>query len=239
MTTAWPLPTSTVVEAAGSIGALRGDQPPSRRPGPVHRRADARTARWTAMLAAAHAAPSVGLTQPWDFVLVTNESRRQAPSTSTSSTSAAFRQSLPARRRSGSPTSRSTGSSNRPCRWWSPTTRPGRPHVLGRHAIADAGLYSVCLAIENLWLAATAEGWAWVGSPSTASRSCARLLGIPEIGPARGLAVRRTGHPPRRPVPDLVRHGWRDRLPLSEVVHHECWSASGGCGRHRHGMDPG
>jgi hypothetical protein len=31
------------------------------------------------------------------------------------------------------------------------------PAVLGRHAIADAGLYSVCLAIGNLWLAATAE----------------------------------------------------------------------------------
>jgi len=34
----------------------------------------------------------------------------------------------------------------------------GAPAVLGRHAIADAGLYSVCLAIGNLWLAATAEG---------------------------------------------------------------------------------
>jgi len=34
----------------------------------------------------------------------------------------------------------------------------GSRAVLGRHAIADAGLYSVCLAIENLWLAATAEG---------------------------------------------------------------------------------
>src|SRR3546814_4027573 len=30
----------------------------------------------------------------------------------------------------------------------------GGPNVLGRHAIADAGLYSVCLAIQNLWLAA-------------------------------------------------------------------------------------
>jgi len=37
-------------------------------------------------------------------------------------------------------------------------TERGSPAVLGRHAIADAGVYSVCLAIENLWLAATAEG---------------------------------------------------------------------------------
>ena len=34
----------------------------------------------------------------------------------------------------------------------------GGQHVLGRHAIADTGLYSTCLAIQNLWLAATAEG---------------------------------------------------------------------------------
>src|SRR6202000_2505846 len=40
----------------------------------------------------------------------------------------------------------------------------GAPAVLGRHAIADAGLYSVCLAIQNLWLGATAEqiGIGWV-----------------------------------------------------------------------------
>ena len=49
--------------------------------------------------------------------------------------------------------------------------RRGAPGVLGRHAISDAGLYSVCLAIENLWLACTAEGWGmgWVSfyrSPS-------------------------------------------------------------------------
>ncbi len=34
----------------------------------------------------------------------------------------------------------------------------GGPQVLGRHAIPDAGLYSVVCAIQNLWLAATAEG---------------------------------------------------------------------------------
>jgi nitroreductase len=44
-------------------------------------------------------------------------------------------------------------------------TRSGAPPaVLGRHTIADTGLYSVCLAIRNLWLAATAEGFGvgWV-----------------------------------------------------------------------------
>ena len=65
---------------------------------------------------------------------------------------------------------------------------PGRggPAVLGRHAIADAGLYSVCLAIQNLWLAAHLRGAgrrlgqllprgvpsrAWCASPTTCGRS--------------------------------------------------------------------
>jgi 5,6-dimethylbenzimidazole synthase len=105
----------------------------------------------------------------------------------------------------------------------------GAPHVLGRHAIADAGLYSVCLAIENLWLAATAEelGVGWVSfyrEPFVRG-----LLGIPEsVRPVAWLCVGPVTH--LEPVPDLVSHGWRDRLPLSEVVHHECWSASPGAG---------
>lgn len=34
----------------------------------------------------------------------------------------------------------------------------GAPTVLGRSTIAATGVYSVCMAIQNLWLAATAEG---------------------------------------------------------------------------------
>jgi len=92
--------------------------------------------------------------------------------------------------------------------------------VLGRHAIADAGLYSVCLAIQNLWLAATAEGLG-VGWVSFYREQFLReLLGIPArvrpvawlcLGPVRELQAR----------PDLERHGWRHRMPLMQVLHEE------------------
>ena len=98
----------------------------------------------------------------------------------------------------------------------------GSPSVLGRHAIADAGLYSVCLAIENLWLACTAEGWGmgWVSFYQESFLS--DLLGIPE--PVRPVAWLCIGPVTRlADVPDLERHGWRERLPLEDVLHAETW----------------
>ncbi|MGH9299404.1 MAG: nitroreductase family protein, partial [Acidimicrobiales bacterium] len=99
----------------------------------------------------------------------------------------------------------------------------GSPHVLGRHAIADAGLYSVCLAIENLWLAATAEGLGvgWVSFYR--EEWLAELLGIPEgIRPVAWLCLGPVSH--LESAPDLERAGWRDRLPLEAACHEEHWS---------------
>jgi 5,6-dimethylbenzimidazole synthase len=98
----------------------------------------------------------------------------------------------------------------------------GGPAVLGRHAIADAGLYSVCLAIQNLWLAATAEdlGVGWVSfyrEPFVAD-----LLGIPAgIRPVAWLCLGPVTH--LEAAPDLERHGWRSRTPLVEALHHDRW----------------
>jgi hypothetical protein len=80
--------------------------------------------------------------------------------------------------------------------------------VLGRHAIAETGLYSVCLAIENLWLAATAEGLG-VGWVSFYREEFLRqLLHIPtHIRPVAWLCLGPIRH--LQTTPDLERHGWR------------------------------
>ena len=98
----------------------------------------------------------------------------------------------------------------------------GAPSVLGRHAIADAGLYSVCLAIENLWLAATAEGMGvgWVSFYREEFLS--ELIGLPAgVRPIAWLCLGPVTH--LEDVPDLERHGWRSRLPLSAVLHRDRW----------------
>jgi len=103
----------------------------------------------------------------------------------------------------------------------------GGPHVLGRHAIADAGLYSTCCAIENLWLAATAEGLG-VGWVSLYREGFLReLVGLPDqVRPVAWLCLGTVSDLPD--VPDLERHGWRHRSPLASVVHHERYAAVAG-----------
>jgi 5,6-dimethylbenzimidazole synthase len=101
---------------------------------------------------------------------------------------------------------------------------PGRgaPAVLGRHTIPDAGLYSVCLAIQNLWLAATAEGLGvgWVSFYEEGF--LAELLGMPVgIRPIAWLCLGPVSH--LESQPDLERVGWRRRRPLAAAVHTERW----------------
>jgi 5,6-dimethylbenzimidazole synthase len=105
----------------------------------------------------------------------------------------------------------------------------GAPHVLGRHSIADTGLYSVCLAIQNLWLAATAEdmGLGWVSFYD--EKFLAGLLGIPVgVRPVAWLCLGPVSH--FEHTPDLERHGWRQRRPLDQAVHLERWGGTAGSG---------
>ena len=171
------------------------------------------------ILGAAHAAPSVGLTQPWDFILVRERDSRER-----------FREHVQAERAVFS-ASLDPGEAERFAHikiegiqeatmgivvTYDP--QRGSPAVLGRHAIADAGLYSTCLAIQNLWLAATAEGLG-VGWVSFYQEPFVQeLLGIPEgIRPVAWLCVGPVTH--LETVPDLERHGWRSRRPLADAIH--------------------
>ncbi|SDG80344.1 cob(II)yrinic acid a,c-diamide reductase [Lentzea fradiae] len=196
----------------------------------VHRRRDTR-AEFTGeeiapdvlrrVLEAAHAAPSVGLSQPWDFVLVRDESTRRAFRDHVQAERSVFAAQLDADRAEAFSRIKVEGvmeSSLGVVVTYDPDR--GSPAVLGRHAIADAGLYSVCLAIQNLWLAATEEGLG-VGWVSFYREDVLRrLLDIPArlrpvawlcVGPVRSLPD----------TPDLERHGWRNRMPLDSVVHYD------------------
>lgn len=178
------------------------------------------------VLGAAHAAPSVGLSQPWDFVLVTDEGTRRAFHAHVRHERAVFAATLTGERATRFAPIKIDGileSSLSVVVTYDPER--GGPAVLGRHAIADAGLYSVCLAIENLWLAATAEGLG-VGWVSFYREPYVRdLLAIPVgIRPVAWLCLGPvTRH---EPVPDLERHGWALRRPLAEAVHEGRWSKS-------------
>jgi len=175
------------------------------------------------ILGAGHAAPSVGLSQPWDFVLVEDVAVRQAFWTHVEEERRVFLTMLPADRAAQFDRIRIEGildASVSLVVTYDPER--GAPQVLGRHAIADAGLYSVCLAIQNLWLAATAEGWGLGWVSFYREPYVQELLALPAtIKPVAWLCLGPVTH--REAVPDLERHGWRARLPLDAVVHRDRW----------------
>ncbi|MEV6712993.1 5,6-dimethylbenzimidazole synthase [Lentzea sp. NPDC051208] len=177
------------------------------------------------VLTAAHAAPSVGLSQPWDFVLVRDESTRRAFRDHVQAERSVFAAELDQERAETFARIKVEGvmeSTLGIVVTYDPDR--GSPAVLGRHAIADAGLYSVCLAIQNLWLAATEEGLG-VGWVSFYREDVLRrLLDIPtRVRPVAWLCVGPVRSLPE--TPDLERHGWRNRLPLDDVLHHDRYGA--------------
>jgi 5,6-dimethylbenzimidazole synthase len=175
------------------------------------------------VLEAAHAAPSVGLSQPWDFVLVRDDRTKLTFRDHVREQRDSFADTLDRERRERFAGIKIEGILESTLSVVvSYDASRGAPAVLGRHSIPDAGLYSVCLAIQNLWLAATAEGLGvgWVSfyrEPFLAS-----LLGMPAgVRPLAWLCLGPVTH--LETVPDLERHGWRSRRPLAQAVHHGRW----------------
>ena len=177
------------------------------------------------VLQAAHQAPSVGHTQPWDFVLVFDDDTRERFAEHVEAERRTFAAELEGERRKTFDRIKVEGirESGLGVVVTHDQSRGGQ-HVLGRHAIADTGLYSTCLAIQNLWLAATAEGLGvgWVSFYR--EEFLADLVGLPDgvrpvawlcLGPVTGL----------QEVPDLVRHGWRTGRSLDDAIHLDTWRA--------------
>jgi len=179
----------------------------------------------TRVLTAAHAAPSVGMSQPWDFILVRDKDIRTEFHTHVRNERDVFASTLDGERADTFSRIKIDGilaSSLSVVVTYDPSR--GSPAVLGRHAIADAGLYSVCLAIQNLWLAATAEqlGVGWVSFYR--EEFLRELLDIPQgIRPVAWLCLGPVSQ--FQQVPDLERHGWRARTPLGDVVHMDRFGA--------------
>ena len=96
------------------------------------------------------------------------------------------------------------------------------PFVIGRSSIPEAGLYSVCCAIQNLWLSARTEGigLGWVSILS--NETLKEVLDLPEhVIPVAYLCL---GHVDEfADKPDLQTTGWLPRLKLKDVVYFEKW----------------
>jgi len=175
------------------------------------------------ILKAGHHAPSVGFSQPWNFILVKNIEIREKIKESFENEKARSSKLIKDPRRSKYLSYKLEGileSSINVCVTYDPTK--SGPFVIGRTSIPETGTFSVCCAVQNIWLAARTEGIG-VGWVSILSNETLRdVLNIPDhVVPVAYLCL---GHVSKfEPRPDLETSGWLPRLKLDDVIYHEKW----------------
>lgn len=174
------------------------------------------------LLAAAHAAPSVGLMQPWRFLRITDDGlrskihalvdeERQQTAAALGSRAAEF-------------LALKVEGVLDCAELLVVALGDGRDgHVFGRRTMPHMDLASVSCAIQNLWLAARAEGlgmgWVSIFDP----QRLGELLGMP--GDAEPVAILCLGPVPDFPDrPALEIDEWTLGRPLAEFVSENRWS---------------
>ena len=177
----------------------------------------------TRILNAAHHAPSVGFSQPWNFILIKNEETRKKIKESFILENKKASELVEDPKKSKYLSLKLEGileSAINLCITYDPTKFG--PFVIGRTSIPEAGIYSVCCAIQNLWLASRAEGVGvgWVSILS--NKELKKTLNLPDhVVPIAYLCL---GHVTEfAEKPDLETKGWLSRLKLDDVVYYEKW----------------
>ncbi|MEV0531203.1 nicotinate-nucleotide--dimethylbenzimidazole phosphoribosyltransferase [Kitasatospora sp. NPDC050463] len=173
------------------------------------------------VLEAAHTAPSVGYSQPWDFVVIRSAKTRRKMHELAERQREAYADSLPKGRAKQFKEIKIEAILETPVNIvvTADRTRGGR-HTLGRHTQPQMAPYSAALAVENLWLAARAEGLGvgWVSFFD--EDEMVRELGLPEH--LEVVAYLCVGYVDAFPdEPELQQQGWAKKRPLSWVVHEE------------------
>jgi nicotinate-nucleotide--dimethylbenzimidazole phosphoribosyltransferase len=178
----------------------------------------------TRVLTAGHQAPSVGHSQPWRFVVVRDPALREQAAWMADQERLAQASQLAPESARALLDLQLEGIREAPlgvvvcC-----DRRTPAAGVLGRATFPDADLWSCACAIQNLWLAARAEGlgmgWVTLFDPA----GLAELLGLPDGVVTLGWLC--LGWPDERPpAPGLERAGWSQRQPLEQVVLTDRWS---------------
>ena len=175
------------------------------------------------LLTAAHHAPSVGLSQPWNFILVESEGQRRAVHDAFTGANAEAAERFAGERREHYRSLKLQGILDAPVNLCVTCNRKrGGDVVLGRTHQQETDLYSTVCAVQNLWLAARAEGvgvgWVSIIRPE----DLCTVLGLPdEVVPVAYLCIGYVTH--FRDNPELAEEGWGQRLPVTDLVYNEQW----------------
>ena len=178
------------------------------------------------ILESAHAAPSVGLSQPWRFLRITDPDLRVAIHALVQEERARTADALGGRR---DEFLRLKVEGILDCGELlvAALLEGGTRELFGRRTLPEMDLASVACAIQNLWLTARAEGlgmgWVSMFEP----RALATLLRLPPE--ARPIAVLCLGHVEAfDPAPRLAIERWRQPRPLADMLYENHWPEGAG-----------
>ncbi|AOE84366.1 5,6-dimethylbenzimidazole synthase [Pseudomonas sp. TCU-HL1] len=173
------------------------------------------------LLEAAHHAPSVGLMQPWRFIRITAKALREAIQALVEAERVRTADALGER---SDEFMKLKVEGIRDCaELLVAALMDGREaHVFGRRTLPEMDLASLSCAVQNLWLAARAEGlgmgWVSLFDPL----ALADLLGMP--AGSKPMAVLCLGPVEAfYPAPMLALEGWAQPRPLADLVFENQW----------------
>lgn len=180
------------------------------------------------LLDAAHHAGSVGFMQPWSFIVVRNAEVKARIKALFEQANAAATEVFEGERRKMYSRMKLEGICEAPVNVCvtCDSSRNG-PHVLGRHTIRETDVYSTCCAVQNLWLAARAEGigigWVSIFDPA----ELGAVLRIPShVVLVAYLCLGYVTEFLSRPQLETV--GWQSRLPIEELIFDDYWGEKHG-----------
>lgn len=176
------------------------------------------------ILEAAHMAPSVGLMQPWRFLRITDPAMRTAIKELVDAERIRTGEAL-GPREAEFLALKVEGIGDCAELFVVALGDDRERHIFGRRTMPHMDLASVSCAIQNMWLAARAEGlglgWVSLFEPA----ELAELMGMPEgADPIAVLCVGPVPEFPDRPELEIV--GWTTARPLDELVYTNSWPAT-------------
>ncbi|MGE1084214.1 5,6-dimethylbenzimidazole synthase [Pseudomonas shirazensis] len=175
----------------------------------------------TRLLAAAHQAPSVGLMQPWRFIRISQRDLRGRIQTLVEQERARTAEAL-GERSDEFMKLKVEGINDCAELWVAALMDKREAHIFGRRTLPEMDLASLACAIQNLWLAARAEGlgmgWVSLFDP----QALAELLAMP--ADAKPVAVLCLGPVEAfYPAPMLALENWAEQQPLSAMLYENQW----------------
>ncbi|MDR0210591.1 MAG: 5,6-dimethylbenzimidazole synthase [Pseudomonas putida] len=173
------------------------------------------------LLAAAHQAPSVGLMQPWRFIRISDRGLRGRIQALVEQERARTAEAL-GERSDEFMKLKVEGIQDCAEVLVAALMDHREAHIFGRRTLPEMDLASLACAIQNLWLAARAEGlgmgWVSLFDP----QALGELLGMPTG--AKAVAVLCLGPVVEfYPAPMLVLEQWAQERPLSDMLYENHW----------------